>query len=153
MCEETIAPAGFAALGLSGPILHALRQVGYETPSPIQAECIPRLLAGVDLLGQAQTGTGKTAAFALPILSRLELTPPRLQALVLTPTRELGIQVGDAPSQDFRLRLERLPGQLVLSTQPAVAAELSIDGLSVGRTPTPLPMPQHKASPVASSRR
>jgi ATP-dependent RNA helicase DeaD len=96
MCEETIAPAGFAALGLSGPILHALRQVGYETPSPIQAECIPRLLAGVDLLGQAQTGTGKTAAFALPILSRLELTPPRLQALVLTPTRELGIQVAEA---------------------------------------------------------
>ncbi len=110
MCEETPAPAGFAALGLSAPILQALRQVGYETPSPIQAECIPRLLAGVDLLGQAQTGTGKTAAFALPILSRLDLSAPRLQALVLTPTRELGIQVAEA----FQRYASGLPGFRVL---------------------------------------
>ena len=86
----------FADLGLAEPVLAALRDVGYETPSPIQAATIPLLLAGRDLLGQAQTGTGKTAAFALPILSRLDLARGLPQALVLTPTRELAIQVAEA---------------------------------------------------------
>lgn len=93
-------PAGtlshFKQLGLPDPILGALRAVGYETPSPIQAAAIPPLLQGRDLLGQAQTGTGKTAAFALPILARLELAAAQPQALVLAPTRELAIQVAEA---------------------------------------------------------
>jgi ATP-dependent RNA helicase DeaD len=86
----------FAELGLSGPVLQALASVGYEAPSPIQAATIPVLLAGSDVLGQAQTGTGKTAAFALPILSRLDLKQRDPQALVLVPTRELAIQVAEA---------------------------------------------------------
>jgi ATP-dependent RNA helicase DeaD len=86
----------FAELGLSGPVLQALASVGYEAPSPIQAATIPALLEGSDVLGQAQTGTGKTAAFALPILSRLDLKQRDPQALVLVPTRELAIQVAEA---------------------------------------------------------
>jgi ATP-dependent RNA helicase DeaD len=87
---------GFRELGLPEPILAALAAVGYETPSPIQAQTIPLLLEGSDLLGQAQTGTGKTAAFALPILARIELPRTSPQALVLVPTRELAIQVAEA---------------------------------------------------------
>ena len=86
----------FAELGLAAPILQAVQQLGYETPSPIQAQSIPPLLAGRDLLGQAQTGTGKTAAFALPLLSRLDLKNKATQMLVLAPTRELAIQVSEA---------------------------------------------------------
>ena len=86
----------FDQLGLSAPLLQALQAVGYETPSPIQAACIPHLLAGRDLLGEAQTGTGKTAAFALPLLHKLDLADKRPQVLVLTPTRELAIQVAEA---------------------------------------------------------
>src|SRR6478736_1878918 len=71
-------------------------EVGYESPSPIQAATIPPLLEGRDLLGQAQTGTGKTAAFALPILARLDRAKTKPQALVLAPTRELAIQVAEA---------------------------------------------------------
>lgn len=87
---------GFADLGLDTPVLKALKDVGYETPSAIQAATIPPLLAGRDVLGTAQTGTGKTAAFALPILSRLELSQKTPQALVLAPTRELALQVCEA---------------------------------------------------------
>jgi len=86
----------FDQLALSPPILHALQDVGYETPSPIQTRTIPHLLEGKDVLGQAQTGTGKTAAFALPILSNLDLKQQDPQALVLAPTRELAIQVAEA---------------------------------------------------------
>ena len=86
----------FAQLALAAPILQAVNEVGYESPSPIQAQAIPPLLAGRDLLGQAQTGTGKTAAFALPILSRIDLDLKQPQVLVLTPTRELAIQVAEA---------------------------------------------------------
>jgi ATP-dependent RNA helicase DeaD len=86
----------FSDLGLPEPLLRALTAVGYETPSAIQAATIPPLLAGRDLVGQAQTGTGKTAAFALPALSRLEPAPGLPQVLVLTPTRELAIQVAEA---------------------------------------------------------
>ncbi len=87
---------GFSDFGLPPFLLRALTDVGYETPSPIQMEAIPALLAGRDLVGQAQTGTGKTAAFALPILSRLDFKRGGPQALVLTPTRELAIQVAEA---------------------------------------------------------
>ena len=86
----------FADLKLSAPLLTALAEIGYETPSPIQAACIPLLLEGGDLLGEAQTGTGKTAAFALPLLERLDSTSRKPQILVLTPTRELAIQVAEA---------------------------------------------------------
>jgi ATP-dependent RNA helicase DeaD len=86
----------FAELKLAPGVLQAIDAVGYESPSPIQAESIPPLLQGRDLLGQAQTGTGKTAAYALPVLSRLELSLTQPQVLVLTPTRELAIQVAEA---------------------------------------------------------
>jgi ATP-dependent RNA helicase DeaD len=86
----------FADLNIPAPILKALKDVGYETPSPIQAATIPLLMEGRDVLGQAQTGTGKTAAFALPVLSRIDVKNPAVQALVLAPTRELAIQVAEA---------------------------------------------------------
>src|SRR5690349_23972336 len=82
----------FADLGLTGPVLSAVASVGYEAPSPIQAATIPPLLAGRDVVGLAQTGTGKTAAFALPVLSQLDLAQKTPQALVLAPTRELALQ-------------------------------------------------------------
>lgn len=93
MTEKTI---GFSDLDLPEPLARAVADAGYETPSPIQAECIPLLLEGRDLLGQAQTGTGKTAAFALPLLARIDLKSRRPQLLVLAPTRELAIQVAEA---------------------------------------------------------
>jgi len=86
----------FKSLGLSTPLLETLSQLGYEAPTPIQARTIPALLAGRDLIGQAQTGTGKTAAFALPILQQLDLKSKATQALVLAPTRELAVQVSEA---------------------------------------------------------
>jgi ATP-dependent RNA helicase DeaD len=100
----------FNDLALSPPVLQALADVGYESPSPIQAATIPHLLEGRDVLGQAQTGTGKTAAFALPILSRLDLSRKTPQALVLAPTRELAIQVAEA----FQRYARHLPGFHVL---------------------------------------
>jgi ATP-dependent RNA helicase DeaD len=86
----------FADLGLTPQLLTAVTDVGYEAPTPIQARTIPALLAGRDIIGQAQTGTGKTAAFAIPILQTIDLKRPDVQALVLTPTRELAIQVAEA---------------------------------------------------------
>ena len=93
-------PAGFAELGLAAPLLHALVKAGYTTPTPIQAQAIPTLLTGRDLLGIAQTGTGKTAAFALPILHRMAARRARparntARCLVLSPTRELAGQIAD----------------------------------------------------------
>jgi len=89
-------PATFRELGLGEPLLKALAEVGYESPSPIQSATIPALLTGADLLGQAQTGTGKTAAFALPALERIDLAGREPQVLVLVPTRELALQVAEA---------------------------------------------------------
>lgn len=86
----------FDSLGLIAPVLKAVADLGYEQPSAIQAQSIPYLLEGRDLLGQAQTGTGKTAAFALPLLSRIDVTDKTTQLLVLAPTRELAIQVSEA---------------------------------------------------------
>lgn len=86
----------FSELGLSEAVLKAVNQAGYETPSPIQAQSIAPLLEGRDLLGQAQTGTGKTAAFSLPLLSRIDAKAKTPQMLVLAPTRELAIQVAEA---------------------------------------------------------
>ena len=87
---------GFADLALSTHVMSALKRIGYEQPSPIQAEAIPHLLDGFDLIGTAQTGTGKTAAFALPLLSKIDLKKAQPQVLVLAPTRELAIQVAEA---------------------------------------------------------
>ena len=89
-------PSGFAGFGLPDSLLEALKKCGYEQPSPIQAAAIPELMLGRDLLGQAQTGTGKTAAFALPLLARIDLEARHPQVLVLAPTRELAIQVSEA---------------------------------------------------------
>ncbi|MEI7065384.1 DEAD/DEAH family ATP-dependent RNA helicase [Dickeya chrysanthemi] len=86
----------FASLGLSAPILNALSEMGYEKPSPIQAECIPHLLNGRDVLGMAQTGSGKTAAFSLPLLNNIKADLKAPQLLVLAPTRELAVQVAEA---------------------------------------------------------
>ena len=94
--EEAQAAPTFADLGLDGPVLKVLSDVGYETPSAIQAATIPTLLEGRDVVGLAQTGTGKTAAFALPILSQLDVDQKTPQALVLAPTRELALQVCEA---------------------------------------------------------
>ena len=96
MAAQTL---GFEGLGLVPPLLRALDTAGYETPTPIQLQTIPPALEGRDVLGCAQTGTGKTAAFALPILQRLDATAgryPVIRALVLTPTRELAAQIGDS---------------------------------------------------------
>jgi len=96
MSNDVSTLPSFRDLALIEPVLRALNDVGYETPSPIQAQTIPLLLQGKDVLGQAQTGTGKTAAFALPILSRIDLKQKDPQVLVLAPTRELAIQVAEA---------------------------------------------------------
>src|SRR5258708_6671395 len=93
---ENPVTASFRDLALSDPVLRALIEVGYESPSPIQAATIPVLLSGTDMLGQAQTGTGKTAAFALPALTRIDLSKHEPQVLVLVPTRELALQVAEA---------------------------------------------------------
>lgn len=96
MLNDVSTLPSFRDLALIEPLLKALDDVGYETPSPIQAQVIPHMLKGKDVLGQAQTGTGKTAAFALPILSRINLLQKDPQVLVLAPTRELAIQVAEA---------------------------------------------------------
>lgn len=102
MTPEDAAPTdapstpGFEELGITGPVLKAIKDLGYETPSPIQAATIPTLLSGRDVVGMAQTGTGKTAAFALPVLERLDVAQKTPQALVLAPTRELALQVCEA---------------------------------------------------------
>ena len=89
----------FTALGLSPALAQAAADLGFVTPTPIQQQAIPGVLAGADLLATAQTGSGKTAAFALPLLQRLQTgsvhTPRRVRALVLVPTRELAAQVGE----------------------------------------------------------
>lgn len=92
----TVTAKEFDQMGLGEPLMKALAEVGYENPSPIQAKIIPLLMAGKDVIGQAQTGTGKTAAFALPLLDQLDVKASAPQVLVLTPTRELAIQVAEA---------------------------------------------------------
>jgi ATP-dependent RNA helicase DeaD len=118
----------FAQLALAAPILKAIDEVGYESPSPIQAAAIPPLLEGRDLLGQAQTGTGKTAAFALPLLSRLDLALLQPQLLVLAPTRELAIQVAEAMQTYAR----HLPGFHVLPVYGGQSMEAQLRPLKRG---------------------
>ena len=102
---------GFAALGIHPNVLAAISAVGYEEPSPIQSQSIPVILAGHDMIGQAQTGTGKTAAFALPILSRIDPAKREPQALILAPTRELALQVATA----FETYAKQMPGLNVIA--------------------------------------
>ena len=102
-----VPPRTFDELQIHPAVLHAIADVGYESPSAIQAATIPALLAGSDVVGLAQTGTGKTAAFAIPILSRIDIASKHTQALVLAPTRELALQVSEAFSR-YAAHLPRL---------------------------------------------
>ena len=106
--SEEIPGASFDTLGLPKPVVKAVENVGFETPSPIQAQTIPVLLDGHDVLGLAQTGTGKTAAFALPILSLIDAEIRHPQALILAPTRELALQVADS----FQVFVDHLDGDI-----------------------------------------
>jgi ATP-dependent RNA helicase DeaD len=118
----------FAELGLSEGLLKTLSEIGYETPSPIQAQCIPILLEGRDLIGQAQTGTGKTAAFALPLMEQIDVKLTKPQALVLTPTRELAIQVAEALQSYAR----NMPGFHVLPIYGGQSYTIQLKQLSRG---------------------
>ncbi len=155
MSNDVSSIPSFRELALIEPVLKALDDVGYETPSPIQAQVIPHMLQGKDVLGQAQTGTGKTAAFALPILSRIDLKQKDPQVLVLAPTRELAIQVAEAfqryaahlkgfhvlpiyGGQDYSTQLRQLKrgAHVVVGTPGRVMdhmrkGTLNLDGLSV----------------------
>ena len=130
--------ATFSDLGLSEALLETLGELGYEEPTPIQAQAIPELLAGHDVIGQAQTGTGKTAAFGLPLLEYLEADSADTQALILTPTRELCIQV----TQALRAYAEHLPievlavfgGQAVATQQSRLRLGAQVVVSTVGRT-------------------
>ena len=123
--QDTAPSIAFTDLGLPDSLLKALKDVGYETPSPIQAATIPPLLEGRDVLGQAQTGTGKTAAFALPVLNRLSKTTPpagprKPRALILVPTRELAVQVADSfkkYGRHLRLNVNTLFGGVGMQPQ------------------------------------
>ncbi len=119
---------GFRDMKLAAPLLQAIEDIGYEQPSPIQAQSIPVLLEGRDLLGQAQTGTGKTAAFALPLLSRLDLRRRQPQLLVLAPTRELAIQVAEA----FQTYARHLKGFHVLPIYGGQSYEVQLRQLRRG---------------------
>ena len=123
-------PAAFRDLGLGEPLLRALAEVGYESPSPIQSATIPALLTGADLLGQAQTGTGKTAAFALPALERIDLSGREPQVLVLVPTRELALQVAEA----FQRYASHLKGFHVLPIYGGQSYQPQLNALKRGGT-------------------
>ena len=118
----------FDGLGLPENVLAAVKKVGFEVPSPIQAETIPVLMEGHDVVGLAQTGTGKTAAFALPILSRIDVSKRHPQALVLAPTRELALQVAES----FQSFSEHLGGIHVLPIYGGQAYGVQLSGLRRG---------------------
>ncbi len=126
--SSTEASTGFDALGLPQQVLDAVRKVGFETPSPIQAQTIPVLMDGHDVVGLAQTGTGKTAAFALPVLSRIDKSVRSPQALVLAPTRELALQVADS----FQSFADHLGGINVLPIYGGQAYGIQLSGLRRG---------------------
>jgi ATP-dependent RNA helicase DeaD len=126
--SETPSQPSFSELGLSDAVVAALNDVGYETPTPIQAQTIPVILGGADLLGQAQTGTGKTAAFALPILSKIDVELRATQALILAPTRELAIQVAEA----FQKYAAKMPGFHVLPIYGGQSYTPQLKGLKRG---------------------
>ena len=154
-CLKQLAPR--FNLSLTKPVLKALGEIGYEIPTPIQAETIPLMLAQRDVLGQAQTGTGKTAAFALPLLAHIEIKNRSVQVLVLTPTRELAIQVAEAfqryaahikdfhvlpiyggQSCDGQLRALKRGVHVVVGTRPRHGSH-ETQNASAGRTALPRP--------------
>ncbi|MGC8504400.1 MAG: DEAD/DEAH box helicase [Acidithiobacillus sp.] len=118
----------FSDFALADPIRRAVEEIGYEQPSPIQAQCIPPLLTGRDVIGVAQTGTGKTAAFALPLLSRIDLSLRIPQLLVLAPTRELAIQVAEA----IQTYARHLPGFHILPIYGGQSMGLQLKQLQRG---------------------
>ena len=126
--EDQNETAGFETLGLAEPVFRAIKDLGFETPSKIQEKAIPVLLEGHDLIGQAQTGTGKTAAFGLPLLSKLDVEQKSVQALILTPTRELAIQISEA-LQSFA---KYLPGFHILPIYGGASYETQIKSLKRG---------------------
>jgi len=126
--DQETAALTFADLDIDARVLQALSDVGYESPSPIQAATIPPLLEGRDVVGLAQTGTGKTAAFAVPILSRIDTSVKRPQALVLAPTRELALQVAEA----FGKYSVHIPGLNVLPIYGGQAYGVQLSGLRRG---------------------
>ncbi len=126
--DQETASLTFADLDIDDRVLKALSDVGYESPSPIQAATIPPLLEGRDVVGLAQTGTGKTAAFAVPILSRIDTSKKRPQALVLAPTRELALQVAEA----FGKYSSHIPGLHVLPIYGGQAYGVQLAGLRRG---------------------
>src|ERR1700756_5665539 len=126
--DPSSADLTFGDLQIHPSVLQAVGDVGYESPSPIQAATIPVLLAGTDVVGMAQTGTGKTAAFALPILSKLDTDSTATQALVLAPTRELALQVSEA----FRRYAAHLPRVNVLPIYGGQSYGVQLAGLKRG---------------------
>jgi len=128
MTEQENAQPSFAELNLIAPLLQSLEGLGYETPSPIQAQTIPLLLEGKDVIGQAQTGTGKTAAFALPLLTHIDLSQKLPQVLVLAPTRELAIQVAEA----FQTYARHLKGFHVLPIYGGQSYDIQLRQLKRG---------------------
>ena len=147
----------FKELNLSAPLLRAVQEAGYETPSPIQAAAIPPVLAGRDLMGCAQTGTGKTAAFALPMLDWLTANAPRrkgaVRALILTPTRELALQIGEsfeAYGKYLKLRSTVIFGGVGQAPQVADSARVFIcpfSQLKVSAIADGEGLPQYKSIP------
>lgn len=150
--EEPSQENEFAKLGLSAKLVAALDKAGYKTPTPIQAQTIPSLLNGHDVLGQAQTGTGKTAAFALPILDRIDPKQKRPQVLVLAPTRELAIQVAESfekyagsigglrvaaiyGGQDYQVQINKLQrgAQVIVGTPGRVLDHMRRKTLNLGK--------------------
>jgi len=128
MTEQDNAQPSFAELNLIPPLLQSLEGLGYERPSPIQAQTIPLLLEGKDVIGQAQTGTGKTAAFALPLLNHIDLSQKLPQVLVLAPTRELAIQVAEA----FQTYARHLKGFHVLPIYGGQSYDIQLRQLKRG---------------------
>ena len=128
MSQNTNAPAGFDEMNLDPAVLAGVRDAGYTAPTPIQARTIPPMAAGCDLVGQARTGTGKTAAFALPLLSRIDLENRRPQVLVLAPTRELANQVAEA----FKTYGSRMKGLNVLAIYGGQSYGVQLNQLKKG---------------------
>ena len=126
--DEETQTSGFDGLDLPGDVIDAVKKVGFETPSQIQAQTIPLLMKGRDVVGLAQTGTGKTAAFALPILARIDKKARHPQALVLAPTRELALQVSDS----FQAFADHLGGISVLPIYGGQAYGIQLSGLRRG---------------------
>ncbi|HAR32587.1 MAG TPA: ATP-dependent RNA helicase, partial [Desulfobacter sp.] len=128
MPHKNIKQAGFDEMNLSPDVFAVLQTVGYETPTPIQTLTIPHMIECKDLLGQARTGTGKTAAFALPLLSRINLENKRPQVLVVTPTRELAIQV----AQSFNDYGAKMKGLNVLAVYGGQSYSVQLNQLKRG---------------------